>query len=147
MCIALKALSGTLFLLKGLEMFSRAIITLGTPPIASVLDISMTDSQRNSLKAKLSWVWFPHSYHLIAMNLIAQLSWPSKHLALLTFTVSSVTYHSPNSCVETPWESVPILPQPLFSVCLYFKALSFSSFTPQTSTHPDFWFSEFLISP
>lgn len=40
MCIALKASSGTLFLLKGLEMFSRAIITLGTPSIVLVLDIS-----------------------------------------------------------------------------------------------------------
>lgn len=44
MCIALEALSGMLFLLKGLEMFSRAIITLGTPSVALVLDISHDDS-------------------------------------------------------------------------------------------------------
>ena len=40
MCTALKVLPGMLFLLKGLEMFSRAIITLGTPSAVLVLDIS-----------------------------------------------------------------------------------------------------------
>lgn len=40
MCTALEALSGKLFFLKGLEMFSRATITLGTPSVVLVLDIS-----------------------------------------------------------------------------------------------------------
>lgn len=39
MCTALEALSGMLFLFKGLEMFSRAIITLGTLSVVLVLGI------------------------------------------------------------------------------------------------------------
>lgn len=39
-CIALETSAGMLFLLKGLEMSSRAIITLGTPSVVLVLGMS-----------------------------------------------------------------------------------------------------------
>lgn len=40
MCIALETSFGMLFLCKGLEMFSRAITTLGSPSVVLVLGIS-----------------------------------------------------------------------------------------------------------
>lgn len=49
-CIALDASSGMLFLLKGLETFSRAISILGTPPAALVLRISHDGSLSNTIR-------------------------------------------------------------------------------------------------
>lgn len=101
-------------LLKGLEMFSRAIITLGTPPVVLVLDISPDWCLIIQFtQGQLGWVWFSLPLGLTAMTFIAQLCWPCEHLAQLTFAISSVLHRSPNSCVEIPWRSAPV-PTPAF---------------------------------
>lgn len=87
-------------LLKGLEMLSRAITTLGAQPAVLVLGISHVWS--STMQFTQSWVSCSLFCCLTAVNLIAQLTWPPKHFDLLTltFTVGSVYVSQLGSCAE-----------------------------------------------